>query len=158
MFLIYFPCGLLCFICCVYQDSGLYINSTLEWVSTLSCLTTLYPDEDEMVGCHHWLNRDEFEQAPGIGDGQASLVCCSPWGHKESDTTEQLSWTELILMTVKPYLQLRFLPCWGLWVAMFQFEWKLTCHHLPMCPAPPPLLLIHILSWWLVFPSAQSST
>ena len=33
----------------------------------------------------------EFEQAPGVGDGQGSLVCCSPWGHKESDTTEQLN-------------------------------------------------------------------
>ena len=37
----------------------------------------------------------EFEQAPGAGDGQGSLVCCSPWGCKESDTTEQLNWTEL---------------------------------------------------------------
>ena len=46
--------------------------------------------EDEMVGWHHWLNGHEFEKAPGIGGGQESLVCCSPWGHKESDTTEQL--------------------------------------------------------------------
>ena len=38
--------------------------------------------EDEMVGCHHRLNGDEFEQAPGVGDGQGSLVCCSPWGHR----------------------------------------------------------------------------
>ena len=37
----------------------------------------------------------EFEQAPGISDGQGGLVCCSPWDHKESDTTEQLNWTEL---------------------------------------------------------------
>ena len=44
---------------------------------------------------HHWLNGYEFEQAPGVGDGQGSLVCCSPWGHKESDMTEQLNWTEL---------------------------------------------------------------
>ena len=51
--------------------------------------------EDEMVGWHHWLNRHEFEQAPGVGDGQGSPVCCSPWGHKESDTTERLNWTEL---------------------------------------------------------------
>ena len=51
--------------------------------------------EDEMVGWHHWLNGHEFEQAPGIGDGQGSLACCSPWGHKESDTTERLNWTEL---------------------------------------------------------------
>ena len=46
--------------------------------------------EDEMVGRQHQLDRREFEQAPGVGDGQGSLVCCSPRGHKESDTTEQL--------------------------------------------------------------------
>ena len=51
--------------------------------------------EDEMIGCHHWLNGHEFEQAPEVGDGQGGLVCCSPWGCKESDTTEWLSWTEL---------------------------------------------------------------
>ena len=44
--------------------------------------------EDEMVGCHHLLNGDEFEQAPGVGDVQGSLAFCSPWGCKESDTTE----------------------------------------------------------------------
>ena len=47
--------------------------------------------EDEMVGWHHWLNGHEFEQAPGDGEGQWGLVCCSPWGHKESDMTEQLN-------------------------------------------------------------------
>ena len=47
--------------------------------------------EDEMVGWHHWLNGHEFEQAPGVGDGQGGLVCCSPWGHKEVDVTE-LNW------------------------------------------------------------------
>ena len=51
--------------------------------------------EDEMVGWHHQLDGHEFEQAPGVGDGQGSLVCCSPWGHKVSDTTEWLDWTEL---------------------------------------------------------------
>ena len=51
--------------------------------------------EDEMVGWHHWLSGHEFEQAPGVGDGQWSLACCSPWGHKELDTTERLNWTEL---------------------------------------------------------------
>ena len=44
--------------------------------------------EDEMVGWHHRLDGHEFEQAPGVGDGQGSLACCSPWGHKELDTTE----------------------------------------------------------------------
>ena len=41
-----------------------------------------------MVGQHHRLDGHEFEQAPRVGDGQGGLVCCSPWGHKESDTTE----------------------------------------------------------------------
>ena len=49
--------------------------------------------EDEMVGWHHRLDGHEFEQVPGVGDGQGSLVCCSPWGRKESDTTERLNWT-----------------------------------------------------------------
>ena len=47
--------------------------------------------EDEMVGWHHRLNEHEFEQALGVGDGQGSLLCYSPWGHKESGTTEQLN-------------------------------------------------------------------
>jgi len=54
--------------------------------------------EDEMDGWHHWLDGREFEQAPGVGDGQGSMECCSPWGCKESDTTEQLNWTELMLV------------------------------------------------------------
>ena len=45
--------------------------------------------EGEMVGWHHWLNAHEFEQAPGDSEGQESPVCCSPWGHKEPDTTER---------------------------------------------------------------------
>ena len=44
--------------------------------------------EDEMVGWHHRLNEHEFEQAPGVSDRQGSLACYSPWGCKESDTTE----------------------------------------------------------------------
>ena len=44
-----------------------------------------------MVGWHHRLSGHEFEQTPRDGEGQGSLVCCSPWGHKESDTTEQLN-------------------------------------------------------------------
>ena len=51
--------------------------------------------EDEMVGLHHRLDGHEFQQALGVGDGQGGLVCCSAWGRKESDTTEQLNWTEL---------------------------------------------------------------
>ena len=47
--------------------------------------------EDEMVEWHHQLDGHEFEQAPGVDDGQGSLACCSPWGHKESDMTERLN-------------------------------------------------------------------
>ena len=47
--------------------------------------------EDEIVGWHHWLNGHEFKQGLGDGEGQGSLVCYSPWGHKESDMTEQLN-------------------------------------------------------------------
>ena len=44
-----------------------------------------------MVGQHHQHDGQKFEQAPGVGDGQGGLVCCSPWGCKESDTTELLN-------------------------------------------------------------------
>ena len=57
--------------------------------------------EDEMVGWYHWLNGHEFEWAPGLGDGQGSLTCCSPWGCKDSDTTEQLNFN-FILTQIQP--------------------------------------------------------
>ena len=47
--------------------------------------------EDEMFGWHYQLDGHEFEQAPGVGDGQGSLECCSLWGHKELDTAERLN-------------------------------------------------------------------
>ena len=50
--------------------------------------------EDEMDEWHHRLNGHEFEQALGVGDGQGSLVCCSPWGRKQSDIPEQLNTTQ----------------------------------------------------------------
>ena len=53
--------------------------------------------EDEMVGWHHWLSGHRFGWTPGIGDGQGGLACCGSWGHKESDTTERLNWTQLKL-------------------------------------------------------------
>ena len=50
--------------------------------------------EDEIAGWHHRLNGQEFGWTPGVGYGQGGLVCCSPWSLKESDTTEQLNWTD----------------------------------------------------------------
>ena len=52
--------------------------------------------EDEMVVWHHWLDGHEFEQALRVGDGQRGLACCSLWSRKESDTPEQLNWTDPI--------------------------------------------------------------
>ena len=55
--------------------------------------------QDEMVGWHHWLDWHGFGWTSGVGDGQGSLVCCGPWDREESDTTEQLNWTELMIWT-----------------------------------------------------------
>ena len=57
--------------------------------------------EDEMVGWHHRLDGHDFEQASGVNDGQGSLVCYSPQGHKELDMTEQLNWIEEPMCCIK---------------------------------------------------------
>ena len=59
--------------------------------------------EDSMVGWHHRLDGHEFEQASGVGDGQGGLACCSPWGHKELDTTERLNWIDSFLYILLHY-------------------------------------------------------
>ena len=61
-------------------------NAGKDWGKEAKVMT-----EDEMVGWHHRFNGHEFEQTSGDSEGQGSLACCSPWGHKESDTTEQLN-------------------------------------------------------------------
>ena len=56
--------------------------------------------EDEMVWWHHWLSGHDFEQPSGDDEGQGSLVCCSPWDHKELDTTERLNkWEDWLFLT-----------------------------------------------------------
>ena len=62
--------------------------------------------EDEMVGWHHLVNGHEFRWTPGVGDGQGGLACCHSWGHKESDATERLIWTELNWFYVFQLLQI----------------------------------------------------
>ena len=62
-------------------------DAAIDWRQEEKAMT-----EDEMVGWHHWLDGHEFEQVPGVGDGQGSLACCSPWDRKKSDTTEWLNW------------------------------------------------------------------
>ena len=74
--------------------------------------------EDEMAGWHHWLNRHEFEQAPGVGDGQGGLSCCSQWSRKELDMTEWLSWTELNFQGDKMFVRFNSLRL-GEWLEKF---------------------------------------
>ena len=96
------------------------------------------PTEDEMVQWHHWLNGHEFEQALGVGDGQGSLVCYSPWGCKESDMTERLNWWCVLLCEVKSLS-----PVWSLWPHGHQ--------------APPPMGFSRQEYWsGLPFPSPGS--
>ena len=79
-----------------------------------------------MVGWHHQLNGHEFEQTPGDSEGQGSLVCCSPWGSKESDTTEWLNNNKMagilsFLSSLKAH-QLTIADscnCWWLWHPLF---------------------------------------
>ena len=71
--------------------------------------------EDEMIEWHHQLNGHEFEQAPGVNDGQGSLVCCSPWVSKESDKTERLNWlteNSIYLVHNNWILNLLWQTCW----------------------------------------------
>ena len=56
---------------------------------------------DELVAWHHQLNGHEFEYTPGVGDGQGSLACCSPWGRKESDTTYKLNKNIKVLLKLQ---------------------------------------------------------
>ena len=68
------------------QLAGKYPDARKDWGLEEKGMT-----EDEMVGWHHRLNGHESEQIPGESEGQGSLACCSPWGHKESDMTEGLN-------------------------------------------------------------------
>ena len=65
--------------------------------------------EDEMAGWHHWLYGHESQWTPGVCDGQGGLVCCNSWGHKESDMTERLIWSDLIWRNGKP---LQYILAW----------------------------------------------
>ena len=69
-----------------YSLEGLMLKLKLQYFGHLKWMT-----EDEMAGWHHRLDGHEFEQTLGVDDGQGGLVCFSPWGHKESDTTERLN-------------------------------------------------------------------
>ena len=77
--------------------------------------------EDEMVGGHHQLSGHKFEQDSGDGDGQGSLACCSPWGHKELDMTERLNWILLMHWELFVSLSPRILAL-GLFVILIKIS------------------------------------
>ena len=82
--------------------------------------------EDEMAGWHHRLNVHEFEWTPGVGDGQGSLACCDSWGRRESDTTEQLNWTELNWIcsnTDLPWNQVKY---FSHFILVFQYSFSFS--------------------------------
>ena len=90
--------------------------------------------EDEMIGWHHQLNGHEFEQALGVGDGQGGLACCSPWGCKKSDTTEQLNWTVALWYCVSFCCTMKWISC--------MYTHGPSLRDLPPSPASPPLWVI----------------
>ena len=100
--------------------------------------------EDEMVGWHLRLNGHEFEQTPGDGKGQGSLACFSPWGHKESDMTWRLIWSQgLCLSTLEPPH-----PC-GVSCSVLRY-WMacrtMTEHRDSACPVSNPSLTTSVNS------------
>ena len=103
-----------------------------------------------MVGWHHQLNGNEFEQALGVGNGQGSLKCCSPWCLKELDTTERLNWTELridrngyiyLYMSVLLTLSVLHIDLFAAYVCSFCFSWHEDRENLFNCQAQPPFLI-----------------
>ena len=68
--------------------------------------------EDEMVGCHHWLDGHGFGWTPGVGYGQGGIACCDSWGCKELDTTEQLNWTELFQDKQQCWIKSKVIKQW----------------------------------------------
>ena len=91
--------------------------------------------EDEMAEWHHWLDGREFGWTLGVGDGQGGLACCDSWGRKESDTTERLNWTELILLvqnTCHNYIKLTYLPAHKLPLSSKIYSQWLSVHSLQL--------------------------
>jgi len=83
---------------------------------------------DEMAGWHHRLDGHEFGWTPGVDDGQGGLACCDSWGHKESDMTEQLNWTQ-----------------WSKFISL-QVDIQLSCHHLlKRLFSPNSVVLAHFI-------------
>ena len=109
--------------------------------------------ENEMVGWHHQLDGHEFESAAGIGDGQGSLMCCSPWGRKELDMTEQLNWTDWRNYLLFCYfISIDFMNATCMkFLKKYQVKW------MPIFPSENLFLNIHFLLFKIYFSSSIST-
>ena len=83
--------------------------------------------EDEMLGWHHHLCGLEFEQALGVGDGQGSLGCCSPWGHKKSDASEWLNWTNYHYCFSFICINQMYNKLTSVWLVLCCVAWQIHC-------------------------------
>ena len=110
----------------VYRLSGEDPDAGKDWRQEEKTTT-----EDEMVGQHHQLDGCEFEWTPGVGDGQGGLACYSPWGHKESDTTEQLNWLtdEIISGKQASSVTVSTFPCGKSFSWVTGYLYWLPCKH-----------------------------
>ena len=117
--------------------------------------------EDQMVEWHHQLNEHEFEQAPEDGEGQGRLACCSPWGHKELDTTEWLNNSNPASLdskethATKLHLKQNWhmqLPLSGIvlkWTTCVSFSLSLLPSNWNVMPGAPAAILDHKMTMWL---------
>ena len=119
--------------------------------------------ENEMVGWHHWLNGHESEQALGDGEGQGGLTCCSPWGCKELDTTEQLN-NSLSLIWRWPFTTLidgqgpDFEPAKLTLLNTLYVPYCTISSHTSYLPSQQPLILFSVSSFfstlgWMAYKS-----
>ena len=118
-----FSCVTFCFVFfCLFWSFFACRFSLYAWWSLVICdkEPPRYP-----LWWHPQLDGHEFEHAPGVGDGQESLACCSPWGRKESDATERLNWG--ILNYIISSLHFSLVEIWprnSLWIKIGYINWK----------------------------------
>ena len=103
-----------------YLTEVKYTNIPKQWLMYNKHLPRCWGQEEkgttegEMAGWHHWLDGRESQWTPGVGDGQGGLACCDSWGHRESDMTEWLIWSDLIwrcsyfFLIINPFVFLSF--------------------------------------------------
>ena len=114
--------------------------------------------EEEMFGWHHWLHGHECEHAPRVGDGQGSLVCCSPWGCEELDTTEWLNWTDVFLWKLKSIIKPFLYKVYFMMPKLISFIWQSSSQNFLTCDIRQWYVTYHFITgknWVLWSPSQK---